>query len=257
MIKILIVEDEPLTFQRIESLVAELRPDWEISLHVETVKELDKTLRDGFYFDLLLCDIHLADGLSFSALKDKSIYQPIIFITAFDQYALSSFDHNCVDYVLKPIDKSRLEKAFQKTEKFISKEVGHSISQEVIDQLIQDYTPRKFKKRFLAKSGNKLKFVSVEDIACFYIENGLTYLEESNSNRKYIVDFSLNELESVLLDPMTFYRINRSMIINIEHLIEMKPYLNGRLLLNMCLNGQREIIVARERVNEFKNWINQ
>uniref|UniRef100_UPI001034D240 LytR/AlgR family response regulator transcription factor n=1 Tax=Klebsiella quasipneumoniae TaxID=1463165 RepID=UPI001034D240 len=149
------------------------------------------------------------------------------------------------DYVLKPIDKSRLEKAFEKVERFIFKETDPSFAQGIIDQLIQEYTQKQFKRRFLAKSGNKLRFVSIEDIACFYIENGLTYLEETNSNRKSIVDFSLNELENGLLDPKTFYRINRSMIINIEHLIEMKPYLNGRLLLSMCTSNDRQIIVAR------------
>ncbi|MGY6741136.1 MAG: LytR/AlgR family response regulator transcription factor [Cecembia sp.] len=255
--KLLVVEDEPLTFQRIKSLVKELRPSWEIVYHAETVKSLESGMLSEPNFDLVLCDIHLADGLSFSALKDKCIKQPIIFITAYDQYALSSFDHNCLDYVLKPIDKVRLEKAFEKVERFINIETEPSFTQGIIDQLIQEYTQKQFKRRFLAKSGNKLRFVNIEDIACFYIENGLTYLEETNSNRKSIVDFSLNELENGLLDPKAFYRINRSMIINIEHLIEMKPYLNGRLLLSMCTTNDRQIIVARERVNEFKNWINQ
>jgi DNA-binding LytR/AlgR family response regulator len=102
-----------------------------------------------------------------------------------------------------------------------------------------------------------LRFVNIEDVTCFYVENGLTYMEETNSNRKAIVDFSLFELENGLLDPKIFYRINRSMIVNIEHLVEMKPYLNGRLLLSLCTLNDRQIIVARERVNEFKSWINQ
>jgi two-component system response regulator LytT len=255
--KILVVEDEPLTFQRIKSLIKELRPSWDIVMHAETVSEMEEVFHSELSFDLILCDIHLADGISFSALKGKNIVQPIIFITAFDQYALNSFEHNCLDYVLKPIDKSRLENAFEKAERYISKEAESNFTQGIIDQIIQDYSQKQFKRRFLAKSGNKLRFVNIEDVTCFYVENGLTYMEETNSNRKAIVDFSLFELENGLLDPKIFYRINRSMIVNIEHLVEMKPYLNGRLLLSLCTLNDRQIIVARERVNEFKSWINQ
>ena len=255
--KILVVEDEPLTFQRIKNLIKDLRPGWEIVAHIETVKELGQIFQSSLSFDLMLCDIHLADGSSFSALKEYPIRQPIIFITAFDQYALNSFDFNCIDYVLKPIDKARLEKAFEKIEQFVSTEQDLSVSQDLIGQLVKGFSQKPYKRRFLAKSGNRLRFIPVEDIACFFVENGLTFLEETNSNRRSIVDFSLNELESALLDPMTFYRINRSVIINVEHLVEMKPYLNGRLELSMCMSNDRKIIVARERVNEFKNWINQ
>jgi two-component system response regulator LytT len=255
--KILVVEDEPLTFQRIKKLLAELRPNWEILTHVEQVQELEKVLNEDQLFDLILCDIHLADGLSFSGFNKQKLTAPIIFITAFDQYALDSFDHNCIDYVLKPIDKARLEKAFLKVEKFHEMNNNKGVPLGVLDKIFHRFSHGQFKKRFLAKSGNKLRFISVQDIACFYVENGLTFLEETNSNSKAIVDFSLNELENGLLDPLVFYRVNRSMIVNIDHLIEMKPYLNGRLLLNICTANHKKIIVARERVSEFKNWINQ
>ncbi|RZS97027.1 LytR/AlgR family response regulator transcription factor [Cecembia calidifontis] len=255
--RVLIVEDEPLTFQRIVSVLSELRPGWNILSQIQTVKELIEKLDGDFSFDLILCDIHLADGLSFSALKGRNLDVPIIFITAYDQYALNSFEHYCLDYVLKPIDPQRLEKAITKVEKVWNKDGFDKISPGFIDQLLSKYQQKNYKRRFLAKSGNKLHFVPVENIACFYVENGLTYIEEHLSGKKSIVDLSLQELENGLLDPLRFYRVNRSMIINIDHLVEMKPYVNGRLLLNISSLNQKKIIVARERVSEFKIWINQ
>lgn len=255
--KVLIVEDEPLTFQRIKNILGELKPDWTILPNIQTVKELSGFLDVDTSFDLIFCDIHLADGLSFSALKGRNLDVPIIFITAYDQYALNSFDHYCLDYVLKPIDAQRLEKAIEKVEKVRQKGVSEKIPNGFIENLLSKYQQKNYKRRFLAKSGNKLHFVPVENIACFYVENGLTYVEENLSGRKSIIDLSLQELENHLLDPVRFYRINRSMIVNIDHLVEMKPYINGRLLLNISSQNQKKIIVARERVNEFKTWINQ
>jgi len=254
--KVLIVEDEPLTYQRIKNILSELRPDWAIQWHIQTVRELREFLDGDDSLDLILCDIHLADGLSFSALKGRNFEIPIIFITAYDQYALNSFDHYCLDYVLKPIDPQRLEKAIQKVEKVRQKGTSEIIPTDFIENLLSKYQQKNYKLRFLAKSGNKLHFVSVENIVCFFVENGLTYLEEHLSGKKSIIDLSLQELENHLLDPVKFYRINRSMIVNIDHLMEMKPYINGRLLLNISSQNQKTIIVARERVNEFKTWIN-
>jgi DNA-binding LytR/AlgR family response regulator len=105
--------------------------------------------------------------------------------------------------------------------------------------------------------GSRLSFASVENVAFFYTEGGVTFLVESKSSQKYIVDHSLNDLESSLLDPQKFYRINRSIIINLDNLVEMKPYQNGRLVLSLNAKSEEAIVVARERVNEFKSWINQ
>ena len=205
----------------------------------------------------MICDIHLADGLSFNAFKGKGIDFPIIFITAYDQYALESFDHNCIDYVLKPIQEERLLKAFDKLENLMIDNKALGINPEFVEELIKKYSSKEYKKRFLTKVGSKIRFVPVEDIAYFYSEEGVTYLLEKGSAKKYIVDQSLSELENYLLDPMKFYRINRSMIIHLDSLVEMKPYFNGRLMLYMGAQDENEIVVARERVNEFKNWLNK
>jgi len=255
--KIVIVEDEPLALLRIKSIVKENRNDWEVVGTAQSIKELVAIFESKLTFDLMICDIHLADGLSFKAFKGRDIDFPIIFITAFDQYALQSFDHNCIDYVLKPIQEERLLKAFDKLESLSLSNAPTNLNTDFVENFLNTYSQKSYKKRFLTKTGNKIRFVPVEDVAYFYAEGGVTYLIETGSAKKYIVDFSLSELENHLLDPMRFYRINRSMIIHLDSLVEMKPYFNGRLMLYMSAASENDIVVARERVNEFKNWINQ
>lgn len=258
MIKhLLLVEDEPLAQARITSIIRQHRPEWVIAETAQSTRELEHALREQGNFDLILCDIHLADGMSFSALQGKTLQIPIIFITAYDEYALQSFDHNCIDYVLKPIQEDRLLRAFDKVESLGNPDSHKTLSPEFFSQFIKNYTQKTFKKRFLVKSGAKLSYTLVDQAAFFYAEDGITFLVESNSSQKYVIDYSLNELESIHLDPQKFYRINRSMIINLDNLLEMKPYQNGRLVLSLTARSDDAIVVARERVNEFKSWINQ
>ena len=122
---------------------------------------------------------------------------------------------------------------------------------------MESYSNESYKKRFLVKIGNRFTFVPTEKVSFFYSENGVTYMVESNSSQKYIVENSLNELQDKLLDPSRFYRVNRSMIINLDDVSTIKPYVNGRLILSLNTKSDYEPIVARERVSEFKNWINQ
>lgn len=255
--KILLVEDEPLAQARIVSIIQKDRPDWKIQEAVQSVSELKQLLEGPFEFDLILCDIHLADGLSFTAFQNREINIPIIFITAYDEYALQSFEHNCIDYVLKPIQEDRLLKAFDKAEKFVISGEPKALPPNFFDKFIEHYLPKAYKKRFLTKLGSKLVFVNAEDIAYFFADGGVTFLVETGTSQKFVVDYSLNELENELLDPQKYYRINRSMIINLDNLIEMKPYQNGRLVLSLKARSEDAIVVARERVNEFKSWINQ
>ena len=255
--KVIIVEDEPLALQRIKQVIRDNRSDWEVVGSAQSIKELISIFESELVFDLMICDIHLADGLSFKAFSGREIDFPIIFITAFDQYALQSFDHNCIDYVLKPIQEERLVKAFDKLESLALNNTPTNFNADFVENFLNTYSQKNYKKRFLTKTGNKIRFIPVEDVAYFYVEGGVTFLVETGSAKKYIVDFSLSDLESHLLDPMRFYRINRSMIIHLDSLVEMKPYFNGRLMLYMSAGSENDIVVARERVNEFKNWINQ
>ncbi len=255
--KLLIFEDEPLALQRIKSIIYSSLPHWETVGTAQSIKEAEVLLSSEIDYDLLLCDIQLADGLSFSIFNKHQIKCPVIFITAYDQYALESFEHNCIDYILKPIQESRLLKAFKKHEDLIQSNQPDILPQTVIDQLNNYYQPKLYKKRFLAKIGSKMIFKPVEEVAYFFTEDKIVYMKEVGSSKKFIVNHSLEELDKQLLDPNTFYRINRSVIINLESLIEMKTYHNGRLKLALNASNDTEIVVSRERVTEFKNWINQ
>ncbi|MBW3469667.1 LytR/AlgR family response regulator transcription factor [Arthrospiribacter ruber] len=255
--KTAIIEDEPLALKRIEKIIAQHRPNWEVVFKAQSVKDLKAFLESGPEIDLMLCDIHLADGLSFKAFKNFKPDFPVIFITAYDEYALRSFDHNCIDYILKPLDELRMVQAFEKLENLEKRNKLPELDPEVFGQLLDNYQVKTYKKRFLSKIGNRIRFVQVEDIAYFFSENGVTYLVEKESSKKFMVDHSLQELEDILLDPLKFHRINRSTIVHLDGLVEMKPYVNGRLLLSVCAETDSKIVVARERVNQFKNWINQ
>ncbi len=255
--KLLIFEDEPLALQRIKSIIQSALPHWQAVGTAQSIKEAETLLSSEIEYDLLLCDIQLADGLSFTIFNKHEIKCPVIFITAYDQYALESFEHNCIDYILKPIQESRLLKAFKKHEDLILNNQPDILPQKVIEQLNNYYQPKSYKKRFLAKIGSKMIFKPVEEIAYFFTEDKIVYMKEVGSSKKFMLNHSLEELETQLLDPNVFYRINRSVIINLESLIEMKTYHNGRLKLALNATNDTEIVVARERVTEFKNWVNQ
>lgn len=254
---LLLVEDEPLAQARIRSILQKNYPTWIFEEAIQTVKDLKIALNKQESYDLILCDIHLADGLSFSAFKDIEIKVPIIFITAFDQYALQSFEHNCIDYVLKPIQEERLIRAIEKFRMLSKQGTTTAITKEFVEEFLGKYVQKNYKKRFLTRSGNRLCFISTESVAYFYAEDGVTFLIESGSSQRFIVDHSLNDLEKDLLDPNKFYRINRSVIINLDYLIEMRPYVNGRLAVSLNAKSDDQLIVAREKVSEFKSWINQ
>lgn len=255
--KTALIEDEPLALKRIENIIKQHRPEWEISFKAQSVRELEEFFSGDIEIDLMLCDIHLADGLSFKAFKDKQPKFPIIFITAYDEYALRSFEHNCIDYILKPIDEARMIQSFEKLEKLGQVQNSSLIHPDLFEKLLKNYQRKSYKKRFLSKIGKRIKFIPVDDISFFYSEGGAVYLVEKDGSKKYMIDHNLQELEENLLDPARFHRINRSTIIHLEGLVEMKPYINGRLLLSMTSVSDTKIVVARERVNDFRNWINQ
>lgn len=253
---LLIFEDEPLAQERIQTIVQEKLPQWNIAGSAQSLTEARALLNSSLEYDLLLCDIHLADGLCFELFKEGNLKKPVIFITAYDEYALESFEHNCIDYILKPIKEDRFLKAFHKHES-LTQQHQQGIPKELVNTLIGHYQKRNFKRRFLAKVGSKMIFIPVEDVACFFSEDKIVYMKEIGSSKKYVVNHNLDELEKQLLDPDKFYRINRSIIINLESVIEIKTYHNGRLKLELNAPENLDMIVARERVTEFKNWINQ
>ncbi|SMG38081.1 two component transcriptional regulator, LytTR family [Marivirga sericea] len=255
--KLLIFEDEPLAQERIIQIIKSKRKDWDVLGTAQSVSEAINLLQQFPDVDLLICDIHLADGDCFKVFEQEDFQIPIIFLTAYDQHALESFNHYCIDYVLKPLQESRLLQAFEKYEQLCLNEQNAEVNPLMVQAVLDKLSQNGYKKRFLTKAGSKMLFKDINEIAYFYAEDKIVFLKEIGTSKKYIINFSLDELEKKMLNPSQFYRINRSIIINVEALIEMKTYHNGRLKLFVKSSDDLDLIVARERVGQFKDWINQ
>lgn len=202
-----------------------------------------------------MLDIQLADGKSFEIFEKVSIDVPIIFTTAFDQYALEAFKFLSVDYLLKPVQSDDLSKALLKFHR-LSK--SKSLGQDEIAMLKNILTRRTndYKERLLIKAGNKLAYKRIEDVAYFFADGKSVYLVSQTENRKFLIDYTLEDLETKV-NSKNFYRINRKFIINISSIREVKGLLGSRLELKLNQQCDQELHVSRDRVSEFKRWLDQ
>ena len=247
--KILIIEDETRAANRIIRLLKEIQNDVEITAVIETVKEAILYLSDNKP-DLIISDIQLADGLSFEIYKEITPTCPIIFTTAYDQFAIKAFETNGIDYLLKPIEKERLEKALNKIEG-----LKPTIDLNQLLALANDAKPSNYKSRFMIKVGDKIKTISTNDISVFYSMDKGTFLH-TKSNRNYVLEYSLEHLQNKI-DPSVFFKINRKYIISIDAPTEIIAHTNSRLKIKIEGFENESIIVAREKVKEFKKWLDQ
>ena len=249
--KVLIIEDELPAAKRLRNLVAEHCPDATVMDVVDSVEGATQWLNTFEKPDLIFMDIQLSDGLSFDIFNQTEVISPVIFTTAYDQYALKAFKVNSVDYLLKPIDPKELESAFEKFRNL------HQQSQEydrtAIQNLISSITQKEYKERFLVKVGQQLSYVQAKEIAYFYSDEGLVYAM-TTSNRRHVLDYTLEQLNDVL-DPKNFFRINRKIIIHIDSIHKIHTYFNSRLKLELLPRTDLEAIVSRERVGDFKSWL--
>jgi DNA-binding LytR/AlgR family response regulator len=205
---------------------------------------------DGIKADLLFVDIHLADGLSFDIFSEISIDTPVIFTTAYDEYAIRAFRLNSVDYLLKPIGLDDLRKAIEKFKKFSKNDYS-----TMYDNMVHAFQSinKQYKSRFMIRIGENIVSVKTGDIAHFVFEDGLVLLA-TTTNHLYPVDFTLDQLEP-MLDPATFFRINRKVIVNINSIQKTGTYFNSRLKITASLLLDDNSIVSRERVSDFKEWL--
>lgn len=255
MIRIAIIEDEELAVKRIIRLLTEMDHEIKIVKVMATIKESVKFLTESIdNIDLLLMDIHLGDGSSFEILEQKKIEKPIIFITAYDQYAIKAFDHISLSYLLKPIQKEDLSKALNKYEDFYTKITNQEIDYQRLLNFIEnkEVSP---KKRFLVQVGNKVRYINVEDIAMFYAENKACYVI-SNTGQRYYVNYTLEKV-IIELDKLTFHRANRKVILNIENVKELIPYSKNKLLVKTKIDPGFEIFISADNIRKLKNWMNR
>ena len=248
---VIIIEDEKPSARRLQRMLMGLGLNAETMLH--SVEEAVEWFQNNHHPDLIFLDIQLSDGLSFEIFEQVTIKSAIIFTTAYDEYALKAFKLNSIDYLLKPIDDEELAKAVNKYNSRIQPIQAVTLDFNDIKKLLVNPLDRDYKKRFSVKVGQHLRLISSDDIECFYSENKGTYLYTIDG-RNYLLDTTLEQLENEL-DPKTFFRINRKFFVNINAIKDMVSYTNSRLQIKLNSYSEQEVIVARERVKQFKDWL--
>jgi DNA-binding LytR/AlgR family response regulator len=248
---IILLEDETRAANRLERLIRKLAPEMQLLAKIESVSEAICFLSENQDISLIFADVQLADGLSFEIFEKVKINCPIIFTTAYDQYAIEAFKTNGIDYLLKPIEEERLNQAIEKHKKLSTP----SFDFEKLIKLTNAKAMNTYKSRFMIKVGDKIKSIPIHEIKAFYSYQKATYLL-TNTNRNYIVDFSLDQLEMVL-DPSLFFKINRKYILPLKSCNDILAWSNSRLKLTIDGLDDPEIVVARERVQDFKKWLDR
>ena len=247
----IIIEDEKPSARRLQRMLKSLGMEAETMLH--SVEESVEWFQNNQHPDLIFLDIQLSDGLSFEIFETIDIKSAVIFTTAYDEYALKAFKLNSIDYLLKPIDDDELKKAVEKYKLSRPQKQSVSLDFNDIKQLLTNPIEREYKKRFSVKVGQHLKLINIEDIECIYSENKGTYVY-TNDGRSYLLDASLDQLENEL-EPDTFFRISRKFYVNINAIKDMVSYTNSRLQIKLKHYNDHNVIVARERVKDFKQWL--
>ncbi len=256
--KVLIVEDEPYAQNELKRLLSRTEKEIDVLECIDSVEETVEWFRHHEEPDLIFLDIQLSDGLSFDIFNHVKIKAPVIFTTAYDEYAIQAFKVNSIDYLLKPIKFEELNAALEKfsalSKQYGDKEEKGGLSIGQIEQLLEIHRP-KYKSRFIAKVGDQIKHVDISDVAYFRAEDNEVMLVTRNNNH-YIVDYSLDELTG-LLDPSVFFRANRSYIVTIGAIKKISKYFNSRLHLELIPESEDTILISRVRVPDFMKWIDQ
>jgi DNA-binding LytR/AlgR family response regulator len=252
--KAIIIEDEPRAAKRLQSLLHDIDQSIQILAQLESVLEAQDFLKSSPELDIIFSDIQLADGLSFEIYENLSALPPIIFTTAYDQYAIKAFKNNGIDYLLKPIHPDELSKAINKLKQFQKNSLDTTILKALAQQIHQPETIH-YKDRFLIKVGQHLKSFSIQNIYSFYSMDKATFIQ-TNEGRNYVIDHTMDHLES-LLNPKLFFRLNRKYILNINANFEITAWTNSRLKITLQGCDDNMIIVARNRTKEFKYWLGE
>lgn len=250
---ILIVEDEELAVKKLQKTLAAVDDTAVVLASTDSIKSTVEWLNDNLQPDLILMDIELADGQSFEIFNLVDVKSPVIFTTSYDEYALKAFKVNSVDYLLKPIQKEELAAALTKYKKLQSNAKPDISLDNLVKELQQKLQPKEYRKRFLVKHGQKLVSVEVEDIAYFYSDGRLNFFK-TKDNKKFVVDYTMDELED-MLDPAQYFRISRSFYVSVTSIDKIDDYFGNRLVLGLIPEVDKEALVSREKVTEFKKWM--
>lgn len=248
MTKVLIVEDEQPAARQLIRLLQQIRPDAQIVGVMESVQSAVQYLQEHAAPDLMFFDIQIADGISFDIFKQVKITAPVIFTTAYDEYAVQAFRVNAIDYLLKPIDPADLEQACQKA---LNRPVPEL--QAVLTQWMQHLEVPRYKERFLVKSGQHQIVLPLSEIAYFRSDDGLTQAY-TLTGKRYFVESTIEELEQQVA-PSHFFRVSRKYLMRIQAIQAIHPHLNGRLKITAAPPPPDDVMVSRERAGAFKEWV--
>ncbi|MFA5848978.1 MAG: LytTR family DNA-binding domain-containing protein [Bacteroidales bacterium] len=252
MMRALIIEDEIIAAERLEKILKEIDSNIQIVAKTGSIKESVKWLSSNSV-DLIFLDIQLSDGLSFSIFDQVKVNTPIIFTTAYDQYAIKAFKLNSISYLLKPVKKSELEESLIK---YRQNKITHNYDFDALLAEIRGTTPE-YRKRFLIQIGDKFRKIEVENIAYFFVSDGFVSLKTFDGHT-YPVDLPLDTIENTV-DPMRFFRINRQYLISLQSITSMTAWSRSRIkiVLNPTAENEMDTIVSIDRSAEFKNWMNR
>jgi DNA-binding LytR/AlgR family response regulator len=247
MTRAIIVEDEGVAARRMQRLL-EAR-DFQIIETIVSIQELEDFLKGSTQADIFFMDIHLSDGVVFDLLSKANIETPIIFTTAYDQYAIKAFKQNSIDYLMKPIDEEELDAAINKYKKS-SKKMDLSLLSSLLSN---QQSQQSYKERISVKVGDKIRSIKMAEVQFFYSADKSNYLFQ-NEGRSYLIDYSIEEIYKQL-DPKEFFRVSRGYIVSISSITDVIAYSNSRLKIKIEKAEKHEIIVARDRVKDFKEWL--
>ena len=249
--KVLIIEDEKIAANNLETMLHQIDVNIDVQSKIDSIEESVKWLSNNTA-ELIFLDIHLADGLCFKIFDQIENKTPVIFTTAYDQYAIRAFKVNSIDYLLKPIEIQQLEQSLEKFRELNQVQNAKTID---FDALINFYNQRiKYQERFIVRFAQKIKSIKTDDIAFFYIEAENVFLC-TKDNHRFPVDYSLDKLDSII-NPKDFFRINRQFIVNISSIENMYSLSKSRIKLEVKPKPDNEIIVSHNRMSDFRKWLN-
>ncbi|GAA4742961.1 LytR/AlgR family response regulator transcription factor [Flavisolibacter ginsenosidimutans] len=249
---VVIIEDEHLSAQRLETMLKKYDASIQVLAEIPSVAEAVQWFKENENPDLVLMDIHLEDGQSFSIFERINLDVPVIFTTAFDEYTIQAFKVNSVDYLMKPLNYDELVKAIEKYKRIHAEKEESGKSIEQLLQSLHRKEPE-YKSRFLISIGSRLMTVETEGIQYFFSADKITFLVTTDGHR-YPVDFSLDKL-AAMLNPKEFYRINRQMTVKLSAIENIHVFSKGRIKLDLNPPMKEDVFVSLDKVVEFKEWL--
>lgn len=252
-LNVVIIEDESPAVEKLQRYLQRYSPAIQVAQVCDSVASSVAWLRDHQNeIDLLFMDIQLKDGISFGIFNEVPVIKPVIFITAYNEYALEAFKVNSIAYLLKPVNFDDLKTSLDKFQNLRSQFLLQDKREDVVKTLAGEGSAKSFKTRFMVKVGDHIRSIITDQILLFFADGRDVYLVTTQL-RKFIIDFTLESLEEVL-DPAMFFRVNRTYIANIGFIQDVVLYSNSRLKVSTQPAWDKEIIVSREKVGEFKDW---